>query len=777
MRKAFPLLLLFLLPLLVVAQGDGTPIGIGQWRDHFSYSQVNSVAIGHHRVFAAANQGVLCYDEDDLSIERLNKTARLNDVGIAAIAYGEALDVLVVAYNNANVDLLTANKTYNVSGIMRSNIGGGKKINAITIEGHRAYLACGFGVVVVDLNRHEIEDTYYLGEEGGYLAVNDIAFTDHLIVAATAEGLRYANKNQQFLNISSNWTVDETTPLAYLEVRRLAAIDGGLLALTPSVDGGDLFRLSTSGDAIVSDALIPWLSGDIRSVHYDHNRVVVSMYHTVDIYDSDLQLVDRISDVGWMEMHALDARVDYKGTLWVASRWYGLASVEAGTHQLSTHHRTGPITDECYKLVPFKEKILLCPGGKSTTFTSAYIPATTSTFAGNYWKSLASNTVLDSLYDIVDVAISPRDTSYMLAASWGGGILEVVSNTPTQLYTEANTQGALAPYSLGGFSALRTGSVCFDKKGNAWMTNSLQDNGLVVRYKDGTWKSFYTRNMTADEEIDHILWDSIRNYVWFYGRANKLFVSDGEGRMAYVDPNNGSKMQTSSVSSLIQDHNGDLWIGTNKGIKLLSNLYKTFDGGGNGEKSPVTSLNIIISSGDIAEYLMAYESVTCMAVDGANRKWVGTANGGLYLLSSNGLDEIQHFTASNSPLLSNKIVSVAVQPQTGEVFVATDQGVQSYRSTATYATSRPLDDIHAFPNPVRPDYYGPIAIKGFTRNAIVHITDVAGHVVCATQALGGQAVWDGRTPSGEWAASGTYFVFASDEGGQMKSVTKLLVVR
>lgn len=777
MRKVL-LSLLVLIPILVSAQGDGEPIGIGHWRDHFSYFQVHCVALAHHQVYAAANQGLICYDEDDLSIERINKTNRLNDVGIATIAYSDALHMLVVAYNNANVDLLTDTKTYNISGIMRSNTGGSKRINAITIHGHRAYLACGFGIVVVDLNRHEIEDTYYLGHEGGYLAVNDIVFSDHLIIAATDQGLRYAPQSQQFLNISSNWTEDTTTPLSDLEVKKLTVIGHQLLATTPSAEGGsDLFRLTLQADNITSPSLLPWLSGDIRSIHSDNSKLAISQYTHVDIYDSTLQQIERISDVGWMTMAATDARIDAQGNLWLATQWYGLASVEAQTHKLSTFYRTGPSSDKSYKLVPFKEKMILCPGGKSTTFASAYIPATVSTFAQNYWKSLPAHTLLDSLYDIVDVAVNPRDTSYMLAASWGGGILEIVKNTPTKLYTEANTDGAIAPYSQGGYSSLRTGSVCFDKKGNAWMTNSLQDRGLVVRHNDGKWESFYTRNMTLDDEIDHILWDSVRNYVWFYGRANKLFVSDGQGRMAYVDPNNGSKMQTSSVTTLIQDHNGDLWIGTNKGIKLLSNLYKAFDGGGNGEKSPITSLNIIISSGDIAEYLMAYESITTMAVDGANRKWVGTANGGLYLLSANGLDEIQHFTASNSPLLSNKIISVAVQPQTGEVFIATDQGLQSYRSTATYATSQPLDNIHAFPNPVKPDYNGPIAIKGFTRNAIVHITDVAGHVVCATQAFGGQAVWNGLTPSGEPAPSGTYFVFASNESGQMKSVTKLLIIR
>jgi hypothetical protein len=247
--------------------------------------------------------------------------------------------------------------------------------------------------------------------------------------------------------------------------------------------------------------------------------------------------------------------------------------------------------------------------------------------------------------------------------------------------------------------------------------------------------------------------------------------------MAKVNPNNGSKLSTDAVTALVQDQNGNLWMGTNKGIKVIYDGYKAFQNGGNGETSPVTCSNITISNGEFAEYLMAYESITAIAVDGANRKWVGTANGGLYLISANGLEQLEHFTAANSPLFSDKIIALGINERTGEVYVGTDLGLQVYRGTATYAESIPLDQVYAFPNPVRPDYDGPIAIKGFTRNGIVHITDAAGHTVYSTTANGGQAIWNGRNLSGERVASGVYYVFASDAQGSNRSVAKILIIR
>ena len=228
---------------------------------------------------------------------------------------------------------------------------------------------------------------------------------------------------------------------------------------------------------------------------------------------------------------------------------------------------------------------------------------------------------------------------------------------------------------------------------------------------------------------------------------------------------------------MVQDQNGHIWLATNKGIKVIYDAYKTFNNGGNGEQSPVTCSNILFTEGEQVEYLLAYENITSIAVDGANRKWVGTSAGGLYLLSANGLEQLENFTTANSPLYSNRIVSVALHPITGEVFVGTSMGVQSYRSTATFATAQPEKPIHVFPNPVRPEYDGPVAFRGFTRNAVVHVTDEAGHVVYSTTAQGGQAIWYIRNHDGNRVSSGVYFVFASNEEGKMKSVAKVLVIK
>jgi len=775
-KKSLTRLLLTLVALLPMVPLQAQ-LAVGRWRDHLSYGDLKQVEVAGSRIYAAAAGGLLCYDTDDLTLERLNKTHLLNDVGISTFAYDPQSKWLVVAYNNANIDLIHDDHVTNLSDIKRNDIPGNKQINSIRFRNHCAYLACGFGIVVLDLNRSEIKETYYIGTDGTYMNVNDIAFTDSLIFAATDRGLLYARSDNALLNVASSWKADTTSLLANVGVKRLAVNDNQLLALSMESDDTILYRQAGP------QSYIPWLSGAVRTMKVtDDSRIIVCRETAIEIYDNQYQLRQSVGDIDWMNMDPHDATLSGSSCLWMAHSWAGLVTCDLNDPQstLTSHTPSGPNSDNIYRMVSWDNNLMVCPGGHTSTYTGSYLPANIYTYNSdhNQWSGLGNDAgILNGRYDIVDVAVNPRNSSTMTAASWGSGLIEVVDQQAVTLYNQHNSDGTLQPYVQGSYETLLTGAVAYDRKGDLWATLSLKPNGLAVHRADGSWESFYTQSMVGSSEIDHLLCDSIYNYKLFWGRANKIFVHNGEGLMAYIDPNQGSKLSTSSVTTVVQDHNGNLWLGTNKGVKVIYDLYHAFDNGGEGEKAPVSCNNVLYNENGINEYLLAYESITCIAVDGANRKWVGTAAGGLYLLSANGLEQLEHFTTTNSPLFADKIVSISIMPWTGEVFIGTNAGVQSYRGTATYAYGEPQDDIHAFPNPVRPDYDGPIAIKGFTRNGMVHITDAAGHTIYSTTANGGEAIWNGRTLDGQRVASGVYYVFASAPDGSKRSVAKILVVR
>jgi hypothetical protein len=183
---------------------------------------------------------------------------------------------------------------------------------------------------------------------------------------------------------------------------------------------------------------------------------------------------------------------------------------------------------------------------------------------------------------------------------------------------------------------------------------------------------------------------------------------------------------------------------------------------------------ILIEQGGYVENLLENEIVNCITVDGANRKWIGTANSGVYLISSDGTRELMHFNTDNSPLLSNTIKSIAINGESGEVFFGTNRGIISYKNTATDPDSE-FEEVIAYPNPVRSNYSGVIAIKGLVKNCDVRITDIAGNLIYATKSLGGQAIWDGNNFDGRKASTGVYLVYCSNPDGSQRFVTKILI--
>lgn len=743
---------------------------VGRWRDCLDHSMVTRVEPAGDRVYAAVKGGVFCFDTVDNSLERMNKTTGLSDAGVATIGYDSASRTLVVAYSNSNVDLVTDGRVYNLSDIKRSEISGDKSIYRIRIHEGMAYLATGFGVVVVDLARHEIKATWYIGAGGSYTTVSDLAFSPDSLYAATGEGLKRVSLGEPHPSICDRWTADDR--LAGLTVTRLEWFAGRLLAGGYSFDPGQLTLYALRGGEATA-----WNGGTVRSLHVGAGYVTVTHDNSVVDYDADLQRVDSLTSYDWGALSCFDAVRTDSRTLWVGHEWGGLFRIrpDGNTYLMPDGPSSG---DNVYRLVPFNYRMMLCPGGHTTVYANSYLSPNLFTAVGRNWSLLdRGNGLLDGMSDVLDAAVNPFDTNETAIAIWGYGVASIRDNRVQAVYNESTTGGALTPYQVGSYSTLRTGALAFDGSGNLWTLVSNSDYALACRKSDGTWQRFATHQMASVPSVDKLVWDSINGYLWFCGRDNVIYVHDGISRMAKVSPNNGSKLQTDDVTALVQDRSGYLWVGTNKGLKVIYNGYDAFRNGGAGEMSPVACSNITITNGEFSEYLMAYESITAIAVDGANRKWVGTASGGLYLISANGMEQLQHFTAENSPLFSNKIIALGIQPRTGEVYVGTDRGLQVYRSTATYAEGFALDDIHAFPNPVRPGYDGPIAIKGFVRDALVHITDAAGHTVYSTQAFGGQAIWNGRTASGDPVASGVYYVFASDVDGANRSVTKILIVR
>ena len=218
-----------------------------------------------------------------------------------------------------------------------------------------------------------------------------------------------------------------------------------------------------------------------------------------------------------------------------------------------------------------------------------------------------------------------------------------------------------------------------------------------------------------------------------------------------------------------EDLEGEIWVGTDNGIAVFYDPAAVFSG------YNFDAQQILITEGDYGQYLLSEERVKCITIDGANRKWVGTEKSGVFLLSEDGTEEILHFTKNNSPLFSDNIVDIVINPENGEVFIGTENGLISYRSNATEGVAT-QNSTKVFPNPVKETYNGPIAISGLVTDANIKITDISGNLVFETFANGGQAIWNGKNKNGERSSTGVYLVFSTDLYGEQKMVSKILFI-
>ena len=205
------------------------------------------------------------------------------------------------------------------------------------------------------------------------------------------------------------------------------------------------------------------------------------------------------------------------------------------------------------------------------------------------------------------------------------------------------------------------------------------------------------------------------------------------------------------VYCFANDLDGEVWVGTEKGVAVFYEPSAIFSG------YNFDAQQILITDGDYGQYLLSEEKLIVsllMATSGF------AENSGLFLFSEDGQEELIHFTKNNSPLLSNNIVDVTINHKNGEVFIGTDKGLMSYRSDATEGISK-QSKTHIFPNPVKENYTGPIAISKLYANANVKITDVSGNLVFETTANGGRSFGMEKQKRGN-SPTGVYLVFSTD---------------
>lgn len=771
-----PVLLLFN---VLVAQIGQT--GIGQWREHVPYNKSNSVAAADNIIYCGSIAGVVAFNISNGEIKRYNTISGLNDVGVTYLKYNESASALLIAYKNGNLDILKGNKIINITSIKNANVIGDKTVISIYMDGELAYISTAFGIVVLNMDKAEVKDTYIIGNNSEPLAVNDVYINhdQNRIYAATVNGIRFASLSDN-LSDYNYWQKFTYLPDPAGNYNHIDFFDGKLFVnyLTQTYDSDMVYTVADT----LYELFVPASFSGTTDIQVEEDRLIISKLYNVLTYDNEL------NDYGILYIYedglaiSPNMAIHHQDHYWIADRELGLVKYSTvGSYQIITPD--GPNTVSMGD-ADIEKNILWTTSGifDPDYLGSINIPEFNNLRDQN-WNGLnrQNDVTLDSLYGFVKIKINPFNTEQVFAGSWDKGLLEIKNGKVFRNYNADNTDLYGHTLTPAQGDLIRIGGLDFDLNGNLWITNSATPYALNVLLADGTWKNFNLGKYIDNATIVGAVLARPNGHKWIVlNRApsnNRLVVYDDNGTIDFTgddrymalstDPGGGN-IPGSAVNCIAEDKSGAIFLGTNEGPAVFYNPDQVFENQQDAQR-------IFVQQEGQTQILLETENIKTITVDGANRKWFGSTNSGAYLMSQDGTEQVLHFTFDNSPLLSDEIIDIEINGENGEVYFCTSEGLISYRGSATEGKSD-FSGIEVFPNPVEENYTGPIAITGLAENANVKITDVNGVLIYETTAQGGQAVWDGHSITGNKARNGVYLIFCTSSDGSAQEVSKVLVL-
>lgn len=739
---------------------------IGQWHSYMPYNTAASIATDGIKMYVATQYSLYTYGIGTEELEAYSKVNGMSDVGMAKIAYDDNTGAVVLAYKNSNIDILKDNVFYNIPDLKLKSFAGSKAINHIITDDGLAYLSTDVGIVVIDLAKVEIKETYTFIENSENIAVKGLVESGSNFYAATPKGLYRAPKNSISLQDFSEWqkvggehdliavAVNDNNTVFATQVDSLFKIDNNTLSYVLESDSS--IRNITNGiDGIwVIENFDETFNGKAVKINDD---LVATDSFTVDGYFSEIIQTN-----------------DAENNTWIAADFNGLLRRPGKSLPFGTVKPDGPGNVGNFDIFIDNGELLIAHGG----YDDSYLPSDNgsgfSSYINNEWKNYRMFDYAPFWDSVLDITNIVRSTDGKIYAGSNTGGLFILN--PDGSYEILKQNSIINPSSTGPI--YRVSGLVFDNDGVLWITvlgGTPNELAAITPSGDRYQYNIPLTRSGISNAAAHITVDNA-NQKWYSAPGSGVIVYDdkhtpenplddeyillraGEGAGGLPDNN---------VYSIVTDKDGSVWIGTRNGIGIVSCPGQVIQRQCEAEKR-------IVQFDEFAGYLFQNELVRTIAVDGANRKWIGT-NNGVWLISENGDEIIERFTIENSPLPSNIIQDISIDGSTGEVYIGTEQGLISYRGTAIDG-GRENTDFIAYPNPVPSGYTGPIAIKGFVENADVRITDISGQLVHRTTALGGQVVWNGKDYNGNRPQSGVYLIFATNRDGSQTKSGKLVIM-
>ncbi len=782
MFKRLIIFAIFLSPLLQFSQ-DFSAL----WEGHFSYNNIKDVSQGNNKIYAAAENAIFSLDIQTNELEELNTVNGLSGETISTIYYSEVYELLVIGYENGLIEVAFDNddKILSVVDIVDKPTipPTDKRINHINGYQNVIYISTNYGISVFDLERLEFGDTYFIGNGGSQIEVNQTTIFGDYIYAACMDGtgIRKALVTSPNLIDYQNWQLINS---------------GDWLSIESQSD--KLYAIGTNrriyqiiNDVLTETFVYADTPLDMRSVN---SNLIVTTHNSVFVYDINFNIISQASIDPSFDTQYNSAVVDLEN-IYIGTKDFGVLKTPlVNPVTFEEIHPDGPLLNSPFSLEAESNGLWVTFGDH----TVRYNPSPLRNYGVSHLQDqIWKNIPFDSLFNLRNlnrISINPFNTEQVFINSFQDGILEIINNEPIIRYDQTNSdlESVVLPGSPN-FVSLRLSGSTFDRSGLLWTATCLINKPLKS-YNPSTneWKSYDFTSLIPDPInlnlgfVDIVIDD---NEIKWMGSFNYGLIGFNENNGSQIIKNLNSEEEnfpSANVKALALDKRNQLWIGTDLGLRVLYNTSNFFTEDG------IRVEEIIIEEEGIAKELLFQQSISDIKVDGSNNKWIGTTDSGLFYFSSDGQKTIFHFTKDNSPLPSNSIRDISLDDTSGIVYIATSKGLVSFRSGGSGPLEN-LDSAFVYPNPVRPAFNivdEKVKIKDVSENVNIKITDIEGNLVAEAQSRtnqrysgynleidGGTAYWNGKNMANNVVASGVYLIMLSDLDSFETKVLKLMVVR
>lgn len=730
-----------------------------RWSDLFSYNNVLAIKEDNGKIVAATENGIFYYTPATGEITKLSKANGLHQVKISAFDYNPTTKIGLVGYQNGSLDVITPDGiTYVVDIPIATGYNGNKKINHISITGDQAVISVGYGVSIFNLKRKEFGDSAFFTTSGTYLASNEAVIKDNKVYSVTNSGLKTHEINTTF-PVYSSWQTEMNGNFTNISS----------ISSTLTFSSQTQAYLYNTGGSI----LLPQRFNNINDIVINNDNIIITDGARIYTYNTNGTFTGNTS-VG----ENCNTANKINGTIYGGTILSGLK-----TEDNIYYKPDGPYFNYSYKLRLLKDnKLIVSTGGRESRFNTALVNPKNPGFYyfdGAEWIYPSYFVNSSTSFNVLDAAVDPAKTDEVYFTNYnnstGHGVYRMKFNSTSKDFDFVKL------YDLSALNEWhrRPVGLGFDDLNNLFVSVAFSgDSGSNpgLGYYDRATDSFLMKDFTLTSSgIQQPLFSE--NLFWVpLPRSNNFLVYDTKKTPSLTDDSdyilsatNGLPASGNGTISVAIDKSGDAWIGTDSGLRVLSNAASSI-------KNNPTVEPIVIEQNGIAEELFKDSSILQIEVDGGNQKWISVDGGGVYCLSADGEKTLKRFTRENSPLPTNSVTDIKIDKTTGKIYFATYDGIVTYQSDIADVTSD-FGNVLVYPNPVvYSQFKGNVTIKGLAEKTNIRITDAAGSVVHSAVARGGFYEWNLNNQKGKRVASGIYFVLMTNEDGSDKATAKIAVV-